>query len=69
MLSVLGRQSGAIQHQHRRALCKPQRVYPYTILQVRKLCIYLGVYYILYVLVLNVRTYCMLYVLALTTHK
>lgn len=31
---VLGNQSGSVQYQHRRALCHPQRVYPFTVLQV-----------------------------------
>lgn len=34
-VSLSGHQSGSVQHQHRRALCHPQRVYPYTVLQVR----------------------------------
>lgn len=36
-VSLLGHQSGSVQHQHRRALCHPQRVYPYSVLQVRLL--------------------------------
>lgn len=31
---VSGNQSGSVQYQHRRALCHPQRVYPFTVLQV-----------------------------------
>lgn len=31
---VLGNQSGSVQYQHRRTLCHPQRIYPFTILQV-----------------------------------
>lgn len=38
MSSLSGHQSGSVQHQHRRALCHPQRVYPYTVLQVRLCC-------------------------------
>lgn len=34
-VSLSGHKSGSVQHQHRRALCHPQRIYPFTLLQVR----------------------------------
>lgn len=36
-LMIAGHQSSSVQYQHRRTLCNPQRVYPFTVLQVRLL--------------------------------
>lgn len=42
----LGNQSGSVQYQHRRALCHPQRVYPFTVLQVSLLMCWCGLMYV-----------------------